>query len=278
MIVRLIKVFMQYVEAISWHCFAFFLIFCAFAANAWQSDEVLNFDTTADETPMHQVNITAIDGFELVGQYYPGKSNASGVLLLHDCHHDSQSYQALLTTLSSLGLHALAIDFRGYGASTSEKFSHAAIKGSTKDFATYQLEVARLMAFWPSDVLAAHKFLRERLTNTADVAVVSSGCSALQAIELAEKSRINAFVMITPELTYMQKESFKNLIDMPIYFLSSVYHANTFLTAKELFDWNGDSRSLSQVFKGAKHGDSLLNGRRYIIKNVASWLEDTLDK
>ncbi|MDO6425419.1 hypothetical protein Q4489_00255 [Thalassotalea sp. 1_MG-2023] len=274
MTVRLIKVSMQYVKAMCQYCVLFSLSLNVFSVNAWQSETLL---ATENETPMHQVTITANDGFELVAQYYPGKSDASGVLLLHDCHHDSKSYQTLLTTLSSLGLHALAVDFRGYGESTSEKFSHATIRSNTKDFATYQLEVARLTAFWPSDVLAAHQFLRERLNNNAEMAVVSSGCSALQAIELAEKMRINAFVMITPELTYMQKESFKNLIDMPIYFLSSVYHANTFLTAKELFDWNGDSRSLSQVFKGAKHGDSLLNGRRYIIKNVASWLEDTLD-
>ncbi|WP_286234290.1 hypothetical protein [Thalassotalea sediminis] len=274
------QVFRHYFGNLGKYSLAFFLsIIFSPSLTAQSAEQVIVADGTNEtDIPMHQVSIPAKDGFNLNGQFYPGKSDAGGVLLLHDCHHDSDSYDSLLVELSSLGLNALAIDFRGYGQSITEEFSHTEIKRGTKDFATYQLEVARLTAFWPSDVLSAHQFLRSRIEDTAKVAVVSSGCSALQAIELAENMRISAFVMVTPELSYMQKESFKNLIDMPIYFMASVYHANTYTTSKELFDWNGDSRSIFKVFKGIKHGDSLLKSRGFTVKHVAMWLEDTLAK
>lgn len=243
-----------------------------------QTNEALPESSDAAQASLNAVNILAKDGFVLAGEYFPGLSNASGVLLLHDCNRDHMSYKTLVPLLAKKGLNTLAFDFRGYGASVSNEFSHQRIRRIAKDLSTYQTEVSALKAYWKDDVLSAYLFLRERIEKEKDVAVVSLGCSAVQAIELAESMRINSFVMITPELNYMQRETFKNLIDIPVYFIDSVYHVNSYQTTKELFEWNGDSRSVFQIFKGSKHGHSLLNGKNYVAEDIALWLDDTLAK
>jgi esterase/lipase len=227
---------------------------------------------------VNQVKFMTEDKFMLSGKYFAGNTDKSGVLLLHDCNHDSRSYEKLTKQLSNDGLHAFALDLRGYGESVSEQFSHANIKLNSKDILTYQTEFVLLTSFWQSDVLAAYQYLRNRVAKNRDVAVVSAGCSTAQAIFLAQKMRINSFVMITPELNYMEKEHYKNLIDIPVYFLGSVHHANTYQTTKELFEWNGDDRSTLRTFKGIRQSHSLLNGKRYLSHDIALWLNDILAK
>lgn len=238
-----------------------------------QTAEVVN----EQQESLNSVRIMAKDGFMLNAQYHAGKAKSSGVLLLHGCDHSLMSYQKLMPLLTEKGMHALSLDFRGFGGSASQQFNHVEIKRLSKDLATYQTEVSALKAFWRDDVHAAHQYMRDRIDKDKELAVVSIGCSAAQAIELAQNARINAFVMIAPELSYLEKESFKNLIDIPVYFLDSVYHIGSYQTSQELFDWSGDSRSVFQVYKGSRHGHSILNSKKYTAENIALWLEDTIN-
>lgn len=244
----------------------------------WQSPLYAQTNEVVEEQKesLNSVKVMGKDGFMLNAQYFAGKTNAAGVLLLHGCDHSLASYEKLLPLIAAKGLHALAVDFRGFGGSVSQEFNHLNIKRLSKDLATYQTEVSALQAFWRDDVLAAQQFIRERIEKDQELAVISIGCSAAQAIDLAQNSRINAFVMIAPLLNYMQKESFKNLIDIPTYFLDSVYHSS-YQTSQELFNWNGDSRSIFQTHKGGRDGHSILNSKKYTAEHIAIWLDDTLN-
>ncbi|GLX78398.1 hypothetical protein tinsulaeT_17380 [Thalassotalea insulae] len=225
---------------------------------------------------VNQVKFMTTQNFMLAGKYYGGKEEHAGVLLLHDCSHDSADYTELAKQLSRHGLHTLALDLRGYGESISDEFSHLKIKRNAKEISVYQSEVSRLTSYWQSDVLAAYNYLRTRISNKHEVAVISAGCSAAQAIFLAENIRINSFVMLTPTLNYMEKEHFKNLIDIPIYFIASVHHTDTYQTAKELFEWNGERRSTLKLFKGTRQGQSLLKGNAFLAQDIALWLSNSL--
>ena len=81
-----------------------------------------------DSKSLNDVKITTADGFFLSAKYFPGKESASAVMLLHDCYHDSSVYQGLNSLLSGFGVHVLSLDLRGFGASTSQEFSHQDIK------------------------------------------------------------------------------------------------------------------------------------------------------
>ena len=245
-------------------------------AHAQQAPEEASAESSEDT--LNHIKFTTNDGFMLAGSYFPGLSNASGVLLLHDCNRSSVTFDNLMVLLQQHGLHALAVDLRGFGRSINEEFSHLKVKRLSKDIVSYQSELVRIKSYWESDILAAYNYLRDKIQKDRDVAVVSTGCTGSQAIALAEKMRINSFVMVTPKLNFMEKEHFKNLIDIPVYFIDSLHNADTYQTTKELFEWNGDSRSVLQIFKGDRHGHSLINGKNYIAADIALWLDDTLSK
>ncbi|MEW6989814.1 alpha/beta hydrolase [Colwelliaceae bacterium 6441] len=253
------------------------LLSAILSISVFSQEAALEQQTDEPET-VNQVKFMTQDKFMLSGQYYAGKADHSGVLLLHDCSNDSRSYDKLTELLAQYGLHAFALDLRGHGDSVNEKFSHYNVKRNSKDIVTYQSETARISSYWQSDVMEAFNYLRTKVNKKRDIAVVTAGCSSAQAVFLAQKMRIKSFVMISPTLNYMEKEHYKNLIDIPVYFIDSAHHADTYQTSKELFDWNGDSRSIFQIFKGIKQGHSLLKSKRYLSHDVALWLDDTLSK
>ena len=216
------------------------------------------------------------DNFSLPGAFYLGDALGAGVLLLHDCSHSSKSYSVLGELLAEQGINALAIDFRGYGSSTSELFSNKALKLKVKNIVSYQAEVAMLTSYWEKDVLYAYNYLRSKIGNEQPISIVASGCAVNEAVQLADKMRVNSFVILSPIMDYMEKEHYKNLMDIPAYFVSSAHHADSFLTAQELFSWNGDSRSTTQVFKGVNQGHNLLRRNKFLAQNLATWLLGTM--
>jgi esterase/lipase len=229
-------------------------------------------------TSAQKIQFISDDEILLAGNYFLGAPEGDGVLLLHDCAFSSESYLQLGELLAKQGLNTLALDFRGFGESASERFSHDAIKLKSKDITSYQDEMAQLTSYWEKDVLFAYQYLRNEIGNERNISVVSSGCSAIQAVSLAEKVRIHSFVMLSPIMNYMEKDHYKNLIDIPVYFVSSAHHADSFLTAQELYAWNGDSRSTAQVFKGVRKGHGLLRKNNHLAHNIALWLSDILAK
>jgi alpha-beta hydrolase superfamily lysophospholipase len=227
-------------------------------------------------TSPESIKFPVDDDFSLSGDFYPGDTLGDGVLLLHDCSHSSKSYSLLGELLAKQGINALALDFRGYGESTSELFSHQALKQKVKNIVSYQAEVAMLTSYWEKDVLYAYNYLRSRIGNEQPISIVASGCAINEAVQLADKMRVNSFVILSPIMDYMEKERYKNLIDIPAYFVSSAHHSDSFLTAQELFSWNGDSRSTTQVFKGVNQGHTLLRRNKFLAQNLATWLRGTM--
>ena len=228
-------------------------------------------------TSPESIKFPVDDDFSLSGDFYPGDDLGAGVLLLHDCSHSSKSYSLMGKLLAKQGISALALDFRGYGASTSELFSHQTLKKKVKNIVSYQAEVAMLTSYWEKDMLYAYNYLRSRIGNEQPISIVASGCAINEAVQLADKMRINSFVFLSPIMDYMEKERYKNLIDIPAYFVSSAHHSDSFLTAQELFSWNGDSRSTTQVFKGVNQGHSLLRRNKFLAQNLATWLRGTMN-
>ncbi|WDE11679.1 hypothetical protein [Thalassomonas haliotis] len=227
----------------------------------------------ANKKSSQTVSLQTQDKFTIHGNYFPGEEAASGALILHDCHRDSSSYAELGKTLAANGLHALTIDLRGFGRSISEEFSERKIHLRAKDIISYQGQLTALRAYWREDVLAAYLYLRKKIDRSQGVSVVASGCSSVQAVDLADKMRISAMVLITPIMDYADKERYKELMDIPSYFINSAQHLESFQTAKELFEWNGSRKSKSQIFKGNRVEQALLNANHYLVEDITLWLK-----
>lgn len=225
---------------------------------------------------MEKVSFAGADNFPISGTLYKGNPKSGGVILLHDCSHDSRSYRMLGDEFSRLGVNALAIDLRGFGESSSAVFSHQKVKQKSKDITSYQSELMMLASYWDKDVIAGYHFLRSKLEKGKGISVVASECSVIHAVAVAEKFRVNSFVMISPVMDYMQKERYKNLIDIPTFFITSIHDTDSLNTTKELYLWNGSSTSASLTYKGNRKGYKLLRGKPHILSGLALWVETHL--
>ena len=212
-------------------------------------------------------------------RFFPNKATAKhmpGVIVLHDCHSERTSYKTLSTSIAEQGIHTLSLDFRGYGASIAPGYSALEVKKNATDIISYQTEVAVLMSYWSDDLLAAYEFLRSKVDNSRGISIVASGCAGAYAVTLAESVHLNSMVLLTPEMTYADKERYKNLVDIPSYFISSAQHAMSYATAQELFTWNGSRYSKLQVYKGGRLNNQIIRANKYLVNDIALWLKFTL--
>jgi dienelactone hydrolase len=212
-------------------------------------------------------------------RFFPEKASAknmAGVIVLHDCQSQWTKYKALSTSIAEQGLHTLSLDFRGYGNSVAQGYSHLEVKKNATDIVSYQNDVAVLKSYWAEDLLAAYEFLRSKVDKSKGISIVASGCAGAYAVALAEKVHLNSLVLLTPEMSYADKERYKNLIDIPSYFISSAQHAISYATAQELFTWNGAKQSKLQVYKGDKLNYQIIKSHKYLVNDIALWLKFTL--
>jgi len=223
-----------------------------------------------------QIKAKKNDDFLLFADYYQGKKRSGGVIILHDCNHDRRAYSAIAKSLAQQGLHALLVDLRGYGDSVSSKFAQEEIKSKSPDIVTYQSEMALITAHWNDDLLSMYQFLSKKSDQSKGIAVVTSGCSSAYVTNLAEKTHLNAMVMITPKMTYGDKERYKNLVDIPTYFITSSHHQDSYETAQELFTWNGEKQSKIQIFKGTYNEKQLISRQKYLVNDIVLWIKFNL--
>ena len=82
-----------------------------------------------------EITLTTSDNFSLKADYYPGENTTqklsnSAVLMLHQCNYNRTMYNAIGEQLAQRGIHALSLDFRGFGESISEEYNVDVIQKS----------------------------------------------------------------------------------------------------------------------------------------------------
>src|SRR5688572_33216556 len=75
-----------------------------------------------DVPPPREVTLSAADGTKLSATYYAAAQPGPAVLLLHMCNTTRRSWDPLAPQLASAGIHALSIDYRGFGDSGGGRF------------------------------------------------------------------------------------------------------------------------------------------------------------
>ena len=85
------------------------------------------------------VTLSAADGTALKATYYAAAQPGPAVLLLHMCNTTRKSWEPLGPQLAAAGIHALSVDYRGFGESGGDRFDPAAAAGCAEH---HQREVA----------------------------------------------------------------------------------------------------------------------------------------
>src|SRR6185503_941526 len=124
------------------------------------------------------VTLKAADGTSLKGTYYASATPGPAVLLLHMCNTTRKSWEPLGPQLAAAGIHALSVDYRGFGESGGDRADALAPQDAQRV----------VTGKWPGDIDAAYDFLLAQPgVDKTRVGAAGGSCGVVQALNLARR-------------------------------------------------------------------------------------------
>jgi dienelactone hydrolase len=227
----------------------------------------------ATDSQATELTFTTEQGFALKADYYqPEKAEQRAVLLLHQCNLDRSMYDGIGKGLSQRGIHALSLDFRGFGGSIDDETDMK--KFGRSRFMSY-------FKHWPKDVQLAYDFLRKKVGKDGIIGVIGASCGGRQAKILTENNPINAMSFFSSAVVHNDKEDtitdYKAIANKPTLFISAE-EDGTFDGTKRGFTLNENVKSKFISYKGTAHGYPLLEQDEYLAETIVDWFDRNLIK
>jgi dienelactone hydrolase len=217
------------------------------------------------------VTVTASDGTPIKATYYAAAQPGPAVLLLHMCNTTRKSWEPLAPQLAAAGIHALAMDYRGFGESGGPRFD-----------AVGQQDAQKMVdEKWPGDIDAAYAFLLAQPgVDKTRIGAAGGSCGVQQAVRFAQRHPdIRSLALLAGPLdpagvTFLERTTW-----LPIFAAGAAddqYDANT----PELMQWllaiSGNPRNTFSGFKDGKHGTEIFIPHPELPKQMVAWYTDTL--
>jgi len=225
-----------------------------------------------------ELTLTTEKGFELKASYYQShKTSNRAVLLLHQCNYNRTMYNDIGKELAKQGIHALSLDFRGFGGSTNAKFSVEKAQALPRE--ARRKAWSKISENWPSDVQLAYNHLTSKLSDNGLVGVLGASCGGSQAITLAENNPIKVIGFFSSGQREENIERYKStLAGLPTLIIASEEDTGTYESAQKLFTATTHENSKFIAYKGSDHGYPLLDKDKQLASYIAGWLDSQLSK
>ena len=229
-----------------------------------------------------EITLTTSDNFVLKADYYPSKSKAKtennrAVLMLHQCNYNRTMYDNIGEQLAQQSIHALSLDFRGFGESINSDFNVADIRKLPQE--ERRNAWSNMSSHWPQDVQIAFDYLKEKVGSNGKVGVIGASCGGSQAITLAEKESINAISFFSSSQRDENIARYgKMLVETPTLIIASEDDGRTYSSAQQLFSTAKHPNSKMISYKGNMHGYPLLDSDAALEEIIVTWFANELKK
>jgi len=225
----------------------------------------------AQPNAARHVSIKASDGAMLRATYYAASKPGPGVLLHHMCNTDRKSWEPLGSQLAAAGIHALALDYRGYGESTGERYV---------DDPQRQQQV--ITEKWPDDVDAALAYLLAQPgVSKSALGAAGGSCGVNQAIQAARRNpQIKALVLLAGGTNRAGREHLRDTAP-PVFAAAAAddqFDRNAPLTMEWMAAVSGNPHNKFMRFEDGKHGTEIFPVHPELPRAIVAWLKETLSK
>ena len=216
---------------------------------------LLGPDARAQPRPI-DLDVVARDGARLRATYYsPGKPGPA-ILLLHQCNMDRRSWTALGAALAANGIHALAIDYRGYGESPRVR-----ARGN--------------LAADVDDALATLTW--QRGVDRDRLAAAGASCGVNNAVQLARRSgRIRALVLVSGPTTATGLAYLRARPTVAIFAAASSSEQSAISSLREMAAASRHRATMVRVIGRPGHGVPLFDADSTLLPAVVDWLTKVL--
>jgi alpha-beta hydrolase superfamily lysophospholipase len=227
------------------------------------------FAGTAAASAPADVEFAAPDGLMLHATYWAADGPGPAVLLLHQCNKDRASWSPLAGALADAGLHVLAFDFRGFGA------SRGPLVGEFQD------DRDRLWQDFPMDVDRALAFVRTLPDVDGErLGVMGASCGGSQALLAALRDpAIRAIGFLSSSLPWLadaELAQFEANRSLPILAVAADADQGALQRAKRLFEGSKHARSELILYKGELHGVPLFEHDPGLVGSIVAWFRSAL--
>ena len=221
--------------------------------------------------PGRDVTVTAADGTPLKATYYPAAQPGPAVLLLHMCNTTRKSWEPLAPQLAAAGIHALAVDYRGFGES-----------GGDRADALAPPDAQRLVnEKWPGDIDAAYEFLiGQPGVDRTRVGDAGGSCGVSHAVKLARRHPdVRSLALLAGALDPEGIAFITETPGLPIFAAAAnddQYDPNAPDTMRWILALSGNPRNKFSGFRDGKHGTEIFGPHPELPKQIVAWYTDTL--
>lgn len=217
------------------------------------------------------VTLTAADGTPLKAAYYAAAQPGPGVLLLHMCNTTRKSWEPLAPQLAAAGIHALSLDYRGFGESGGDRADALAPQDAQRI----------ITEKWPGDIDKAYEFLLAQPgVNKARIGAAGGSCGVNQAVRFAARHpEVGSLVLLAGGLDAEGIRFLTETPSVPLFAAAAAddqFDANAPDTMRFILALSGNPRNKFAGFKDGKHGTEIFGPHPELPKQIVAWYVDTL--
>jgi dienelactone hydrolase len=223
--------------------------------------------------PPREVTVKAPDGVELKATYYAAAQPGPAVLLLHMCNTTRRSWDPLAPQLAAVGIHALSVDYRGFGESGGDRADRVPPQDAPRIVAEK----------WPGDIDAAYDVLVSQPgVDRTRVGAAGGSCGVNQAVRLAGRhADVRSLALLAGPLDPDGIAFVTSTPWLPIFAAAAAddqYDAGAPASMQWILALSGNPRNKFSGFKDGKHGTEIFGPHPELVKQIVSWYVDTLMK
>lgn len=219
------------------------------------------------------VTLKAADGTTLKGTYYASATPGPAVLLLHMCNTTRKSWEPLGPQLAAAGIHALSVDYRGFGESGGDRADALAPQDAQRV----------VTEKWPGDIDAAYEFLLAQPgVDRTRVGAAGASCGVTQALNLARRHpEVRSLALLAGPIDPDGLAFLTQTPWLPV-FAAAAADDQYDDSAPEMMQWilsmSGNPRNRFSGFKDGKHGTEIFGPHPELPRQIVAWYADTLVK
>jgi dienelactone hydrolase len=216
------------------------------------------------------VDLEAADGTRLKVTYFAAAKPGPGVVLLHMCNSQRKAWATVGERLAKQGVHAVAIDYRGYGESGGTPFADLP-----------QPERQRIaQQHWPGDIDAAFDFLVSQPgVDRTRIGAAGGSCGVDNAIQLARRHpEVKTLVLLAGGTNAAGEEFLAQSPWIPIFAAAAHDDGLIVDVMRWLLGFSSGRGNHLQEYRTGGHGTDLFAVHKDLEPAIVAWFDRHLVK
>lgn len=211
------------------------------------------------------VDLKAADGTRLKATYYAADKPGPAILLLHMCNSQRKAWATLGPKLAAAGMHALALDYRGYGESGGKRYTEW----------TPAERTTMTNQTWPADVDVAFRYLGSRPgVDRARMGAAGGSCGVNQAIQVARRHPEVKTLVLLAGGTDAQGEAFLARASwMPIFAVAAQDDGGAVGMMQWILGFSSNPTNHLETYARGGHGTDLFPVHADLEPAIVSWFQ-----